>query len=126
VAKILEGLGSRDEIALAVDFDDHADFPAGVDVMSDQALRGFAGGFLGGGRLAFLAEDFDRLLEQVLGARQIPQLGGCVNESRTAVAETGVSSLSKFLYELGWNFHDWFACTHPFLSGLLNSSEVHR
>src|SRR5215469_16283242 len=123
MAKILEGFGSRDEVALAIDLDDHADLPARMNVVSDQTLCGFARGPLGSGRLAFFAENFDRLLEEVLGARRIPQMGRCVNESCAAIAEPGVGSLPKFLYELGWNFHDWFACTHPFLSDFLNLSE---
>jgi len=46
-------------------------------------------------------------------------LGRRLNQSGTAIAEPGVGSLAKFLYKLSWNFHDWFACAHPFCSSKL-------
>jgi len=119
VAKILEGLGTGDEIAFAINFDDHADFSARMNVVPDQPLGGFAGSFFGSGCLAFFAEDFDGLLEKLLGGRRLTQLGCGLNQGGTAIAEPGVGSLAKFLYELSWNFHDWFACTHPFCSSKL-------
>ncbi len=107
MAKLLESFGAGHEIAFAVDFDDHADFSAGMNVVADEALGGLARGFLGRGGLTLLAQDVDGLLDVGIG----------LDERGAAIAEAGVGPLPEFLHELGWNFHDGFACTHPFLSG---------
>src|SRR5208337_5675824 len=92
------------KIAFAIDFDDHADLPASMNVVADEALAGFARGFLGGGCLALLAQDVHGLGNVAIGFDQ----GGA------AIAEAGIRKFSKFLHELSWNIHDGFRCTHPF------------
>ena len=96
--ELLEGFGARDEIAFAVDFDDHADLSAGMNVVADQAFGGFARGLLGRGGLALLAQDVDGLFDVAIG----------LDKRGAAIAEAGVGPLSEFLHELCWNFHDWF------------------
>jgi hypothetical protein len=75
----------------------------------NQAFGSFAGGFLGSGGLALLAQDVNSLVEVAIG----------LDESSPAIAEAGVRSLPKFLYELSWDFHDWLVCAHPFISSKL-------
>ena len=55
-------VGAGDEIGFAVDFDQHADLAAGVDVSVNQAFGGDAARLLGRGREAALAQDFDGFL----------------------------------------------------------------
>jgi branched-subunit amino acid ABC-type transport system permease component len=50
----LKILGARDEIGFAIDFDDHADLSAGVNVVADQAFAGLARGLLGAAAWPFL------------------------------------------------------------------------
>ena len=104
--KLLESFGARDEVGFAVDFHQHTDFSAGVDVAADESFRRFARGFLGGGRLALFAKHGDGFFDVSAG----------FNQSRTAIVETRVGAVPQFLYELGWNFHGCIRCTHPFLS----------
>ena len=59
--ELLEILGAGDEVGLAVDLDEDADFAAGVDVLADRAFVGGAGGFLLGGGHAALAQDDEGL-----------------------------------------------------------------
>ena len=108
VAELLERVGTRNEIAFAVDFDDHADFSAGMNVMTDRAFRGFARRLLCGRGLTLLAQDIDRFLDIPVG----------FNKRRAAIAESRVGLFSQFLDKLGWDFHNWLRCTHPFLSFL--------
>jgi hypothetical protein len=110
VAKLLEGIGARDEIAFAIDFDDHADFSASMNIVADEAFGGFARGFLGRGGLTLFAEDVDGLLDVTAG----------FDQGSTTIAEPRVGEFSEFFYELGWNVHDWLRCTHPFFSFSLN------
>ena len=65
--ELLELVGARDEVGLAVDLDEHADAAAGVDVARDQALAGVAAGLLGGRGQALLAQERDRLVEVAVG-----------------------------------------------------------
>ena len=55
--QLAEVLGVRDEVGLAVHFDEHADAATGVDVALDDAVRGLAVGALGRGGDALLAKD---------------------------------------------------------------------
>ncbi len=56
-------LVARDEVGLAVDLDQHADFAAGVDVRADEPFVGGALGLLLGLRLAlFLQQRFGALV----------------------------------------------------------------
>ncbi len=82
VAKLFEGLGAGNEIALAVNFDDNADFAAGMNIMADQAFGGFARSFLGGGSLTLLAQNVDGLFDVAVG----------FDERGAAIAETGVGA----------------------------------
>jgi hypothetical protein len=98
VAEQLEGIGAGHEIAFAIDFDDHADFAAGMNVVADEAFGGFARGLFGRGGLAFLAKDVNGLLN----------VAGGFHQSGAAITETSGREFSQFLDELGWNFHNWF------------------
>jgi len=83
-----------------------------MNIVADEALGGFASGFLGGRGLALLPQHVNGFFDVAIG----------LDKRRTAVAEPRVGSLSEFLDELRWNFHDWFRCTHPFLSEFLLSN----
>ena len=52
-----EAFVAGDEVGLAIDFDEHADFVADMDVGADDAFLGFAAGFFRGGGGAFFAQD---------------------------------------------------------------------
>src|SRR5258708_22427479 len=54
--QVFEVVGAGNEIALAVDFHQHADLASGVDVAGDSAFAGNARGLLGGGVDALLAQ----------------------------------------------------------------------
>src|SRR5262249_59712057 len=102
MAELLESVGGRDEVGLAVPFPQPADFPARVDVAADQPFRRFTGGLLGGRGLPLLAKDGDGLFD----------VSGRFNQSRTAIVEAGVGPVAQFLYESGWNFHGCVWCAH--------------
>ncbi len=70
VHEFLEVLGAGHEIAFAVDFDQHADLAAGVDVVADRAFAGHAGRLLGSDGYALLAQQDHRLFEVALGFGQ--------------------------------------------------------
>src|SRR4051812_34789304 len=57
--ELLEGLGTRHEVGLAVDLDEHADLAVRVHVARHDPFRGGAPAALGGLRLALHAEDLD-------------------------------------------------------------------
>ena len=65
--EVVEVVGARHEVRLAVHLDHHADPAAEVDVGADRALCRGAAGALGGLRQAALAEDGDRLLHVAVG-----------------------------------------------------------
>ena len=67
VHQFLEVIGAGHEIALAINFDEHADLAAGVNVAGHRAFAGYARGLLGRDRNAFFAQDHDRLLHIALG-----------------------------------------------------------
>src|SRR5580704_10402533 len=105
VAKLLESFRARDEVRLAVDFDDHADFATSMDVVADETFRRLALRLLGGRRLSLLAKDVDRLLD--VGAR--------LHERGAAIRETGSGPFAQFFHEVRWYLHGLRLCTHPFL-----------
>jgi hypothetical protein len=72
------------------EFDEHADFSAGVDVLADRAFVGGAGGFLLRGGHAALAQDDEGLFH--LAFRFL--------ESLEAVAHGGAGFFAEFFYEL--------------------------
>ncbi len=108
VAKLLKRIGARHEIAFAIDFHDHADFSAGMNVVADQSFGGFARGLLGRRGLAPLAQDLDSLLYEFLVVSRITQLDGGLDKRGAAITESSVREFSQFLDELGWDFHNWF------------------
>jgi len=65
--ELAEVVGAGDEVGLAVDLDDGAEAAVVVEVGVDEALGGGAFGALGGGGVAFLAEDAFGLLEVAVG-----------------------------------------------------------
>src|SRR6266704_3215715 len=106
VRKLLERLGARHEVRLAIQLHEHADLPAGVNVASYEPFRRFAHGFLCGRSLSFLSQDRDGLLD----------VAACFHERGAAIRETGIRPLAQFLYELCRDLHCWLLCTHPFFS----------
>src|SRR5450759_3681555 len=87
VDQLLELLGPRDEVRLAVDLDEDADAPARMDVAGDEAIAHFAVALLGGRGQAALAEEDYGLLE--IAVRLF--------EGVLAVHETGAGALAKLL-----------------------------
>ena len=69
VHQALEVVGASDEVALAVDLDQHADLASGVDVAGHRAFAGGARRLLGGGGDALLAQNDDRALDVTFGSR---------------------------------------------------------
>ena len=102
--ELLELLGARDEVGLAVDLDEHADAAAGVDVAGDEALAGVATGLLGRRGQAALAQQRDRLVEVAvrLGQRLL------------AVHEPGAGPLAQFLDQLRRDVRHESACSCSF------------
>ena len=65
--QLLKILRPGDKVALAVDFDQHADFAPGMNISADGAFGGVARRLLGGGRHALLAQNHNRLIQVALG-----------------------------------------------------------
>ena len=61
--QLLELVGARHEVGLAVDLDQNADPATGMDVAADEALASLTAGPLGSGRLSPLPQKRRRLLE---------------------------------------------------------------
>src|SRR5690606_37026361 len=57
IAEGAEGFVLGDKVGLAVDLDQNAEASARLNVLGDDALAGFASGFLRGGRNPFFAEN---------------------------------------------------------------------
>ena len=106
VAELLEGIGAGHEVGLAIDFHDHADLSAGVNVVADQAFAGLALRLLGRGGLAFFAQDVDGLFDVAVGFHQ----------RRAAIGEARAGAFAQFFHEMGWDLHGLRLCTHPFLA----------
>ena len=102
VAKLLEGFGAGDEIGLAIDFDEHANLAAGVNVTADQTFAGFALGLFGGGSLALFAEDVDGLLD----------IAGGFNQRGAAIGKARVGTVAQLFYELWRKFPSAGLCAH--------------
>src|SRR5713226_3993269 len=104
VRKLLERVRARHEVRLAVQLDQHADFPAGVDVAADEPFAGFPLRFLRGSSLTLLPQNLDSLLDDAVRFDQrIP-----------TIVETCSGPLAQFFYELCWYLHGWLLCAHPF------------
>src|SRR5439155_14378988 len=63
VYQLFEIVGAGHEIALAIDFDQHADFASGMNVVRNRAFAGDAGSLLLGHGSAAFAENDDCLLQ---------------------------------------------------------------
>ena len=70
VHQFLEVVGAGDEIALAVNFHQHANLASGVDVAGHRAFAGHAGRLLRRHRNTLLAQNDDRLFHVALGFGQ--------------------------------------------------------
>ena len=118
VRKLLEGVGAGHKVGFAIDFHQHADFSAGVNVAADQAFAGFARGFLGRRGLPLFAQDADGFFEVPIR----------FHERGATIREAGVGALAQLLYQLRWNIHGTFVwsglCAHCFVSSRLVFSEL--
>ena len=88
--QLLEVFGASNEVALAVDFKQDADFAAGMNVGAHRALVGGARRFLLRAGHAALAQDNKRLLNIALG----------LLEGLEAIAHGRAGLLAKLLYQL--------------------------
>ena len=88
VHQFLEIVGARHEIRFAVDFHQHAELAAGVDVAADQALLGGARGLLAGRRDAVLAQHDFGFADVALGFHQ----------GLLALHHAGAGTLAEFFY----------------------------
>ncbi len=70
VHQLLEVFGARDEIALAIYFDEHTDLAAGMNVAGHRSFAGHARRLLGRNRNALLAQNHDRLIHVAFGFGQ--------------------------------------------------------
>src|SRR5690606_14494690 len=91
----LEVLGARDEVGLAVEFDEHADLAPGVDVGANQSFTGGAAGLLRRLRQATLAENRDGIVEVAIG----------LLERSLALHHAGTGQIAELLDEGRGNFH---------------------
>src|SRR6185436_215755 len=89
--ELLELVGARDEVGLAVDLDQHADAAARVDVARDEALAGVAARLLRGRRETALAEQDDGLLDVTVS----------LDEGVLAVHEARAGPLAQLLDRRG-------------------------
>src|SRR5882672_8361497 len=104
VRKLLERIRARHEIGFAVQFHEHTNLAARVNVAAHEPFAGLALRFLRRGRLAFFAKNLDSFLDVSIG----------FDKRCSTIAETSSCSLTKFFHKLGWNFHSCLLCTHPF------------
>src|SRR4051812_16247842 len=89
--QLLELVRARHEVRLAVDLDEHADAPAGMDVARHEALAGVAIGLLGCRCETLVAQDEGSLVEVAVS----------LGERALAIHEPGARSFAQFLDELG-------------------------
>ena len=92
--KVLEIVGLGDEVGLAVDFHDDADFPVVGNVAAYDAFRRDASRFLGGRGESLLAQIIDRLFSVAVAFGQ----------SLLAIHHTGTGALAQC--------HNIFRCKH--------------
>ena len=106
VGELDESVGAGDEIGFAIDFDEHTDFSAGVDVASNETFGGFARGFFRGSGLALFAQHADGFLDVAVG----------FNERRAAIGEARVGALAQLFHELRRNLYLTWLCAHALIS----------
>src|SRR6266478_3914099 len=118
VTKLLERLRARHEVRLAVDFHEHSDLSARVDVTAHESLARFTLCFLCGGRLPLSAQNTDRLLDVSTG----------FDERRAAIGEPRVGSLAQLLHQLCWYLNRFRFCAHTLslLKDVLKSFDGRR
>ena len=87
----VEAVVLGDEIRLAVDLDEHADFGAGQDGLGDDAFLGFAICLLRGAGRAFFAQHIDGGFEVAIG----------LGERAFAFHQTGIGLFAEGFDELG-------------------------
>lgn len=85
IAEGLESFVASDEIGFAIDFDQDADFGAGLDVLGNDAVFGFARCFLGGAGDAALAQKVHGAFDAALG----------FNERLFAIHQTGAGHFTE-------------------------------
>ena len=109
VAKLLKFIGARHEIRLAIDFHEHTNLAARVDVTAHEPFAGFALRFLCRGRLALFAQDADGLFDVAFG----------FHERGAAIAESRAGALAQLFHELRRNLNSWLVvCSFVFSSAL--------
>jgi hypothetical protein len=91
--QFLEVLSAGHEVALAIDFEEHADFTPGMNVGAHRAFIGGAGGLLLRGGHAPLAQDHEGFLDVPLSLLQRLQ----------AVAHGRTRFLAEVFYQFGVN-----------------------
>jgi len=92
--EVAEAVVAGDEVSLAVDFDEDAEFASVVNVAGDAAFVGGTRGFLVGGGDAFFAKDLFRLTGVALG----------FDEGVLAVHHTGAGFVAQVFDNFGINF----------------------
>ena len=97
-----EALVAGDEVGFAIDFDQHADLVADVNVGADDAFLGFATGLLRRGGCAFFAEDRFGGGEVALG----------FDERLFAIHHARVGFFAELLDEFGRDFADGSSRRH--------------
>ena len=100
--QLLEVLGARHEVALAVDFDQHADLAAGMDVGAHCAFVGGAGRLLLCRGHAALAQHNECVFDISL----------CLLQSLQAVAHRRARLLAEILYQLCINLVSHMSSSH--------------
>ena len=90
VAQPLKFIGTRHEVALAIHFDQYADFPAGVNVRTHQAFGGRALRLLGRRRLSLLPQNVDGLFD----------VAAAFHQRFTASGESRAGPVPQLLYLL--------------------------
>src|SRR5712692_4878041 len=104
VAQALELFRACHEVGLTVDFDNHADFPPGVDVVAHQTLGGFPLRLFLRCGLALLPQDVDGLFDVADG----------FDQRGAAVAEAGAGALAQLFHQLCRDVDLIGFCAHRF------------
>src|SRR5262245_19957542 len=86
--QVLEVVGAGHEVALAIDFHEHADLPAGMNVAGNRAFAGHARGLLSGGG--------DALLPQVIDSRFLVAIASL--EGLLAIHHRRSGALAQFAH----------------------------
>ncbi len=100
VAQMLKIFGARDEIALAIDLDEHTDLPARVNVAAHEAFRRRPLRLFRRGRLPLFPQDGDRLLD--VAAR--------LDQGRAAIGKARAGFVAQLLHELRGYVLSWIRC----------------